>query len=135
MKKDNAYKINRHSKYFLEFIQLVVMGLLFLFVLKRELVVFVKELISSLPVGGNFIESIAVKGYVIFNLISHSPSLIVFTFLILQVMVFATFKCLTLLYCYPFYYAKENLTIVEKKVEHFYRNNRTTYLENLRLLF
>ncbi|MGN0961261.1 MAG: hypothetical protein ACI4PF_03580 [Christensenellales bacterium] len=136
MQNLNAKKVNRFSKYYFNFIQLVVTGLLFLFVLNRELVLFVKEIISVLPVGANFIESIALKGYIIFNVLSNSPSIVILTLFIFHIVLFGyKIKIWCIVFCNPFIYNKEDLTCGEKKTCQFYRNNRTIYLENLRLLY
>lgn len=133
---DKVKKFNSFAKkYAQELLQLVAMGLLFLFVLNKELIVFVKEFIGALPVGGSLIESIALRGYVIFNLLSNSPSIVIFTLLFLQVVLFVyTINLLAIIFCKPFM-LKEDVVVVQKKILDTYtRNNKTTYLENLRLL-
>lgn len=116
--------------------QLVVMGLLFLFVLQKELIVFVKEFIYSLPTGSNVIEQIAIRGYVYFNLLANSPSLFAVAFVIIQVMLFAcTITIILYILCEPIIYSKENIFLNFKRKENkFYRDNRSCYLENLSLL-
>lgn len=136
MEKANSKKLNRWSKYYLEFIQLVAMGLLFLFVFNKELVIFVKEFISALPVGGGLVESIAIRGYVVFNMLANSPSLIVLLFAIFQVVIFAkTVTAWLIICCTPFSFNKENVVVRKQKVECYCRDNKSAYLENSRLLF
>jgi hypothetical protein len=136
MEKVGNQKINKFSKYYLEIVQLVATGLLFLFVLNKELVIFIKEFISALPIGSSFVESIALRGYVLFNLLANSPSLVVFTFVFLQLIAIASVISLwIIIFCNPFIYDEKTIVTCDKKVEKFYRNNRTVYLETMRLLF
>lgn len=136
MQKVQNRKLNKLSKYYLEFIQLLVVGLLFLFVLNKELVLFVKEFISALPIGASLVESIALKGYIIFNILSNSPSLFVLTLVLLQVMIFAhAIKMWVIIFCNPFSYIKEDVIINNHKIERYCRDNTSKYLETSRLRF
>ena len=136
MSKFTANKVNRISKISLEIVKLVAMALMFLFVLNKELVVFVKEFISTLPAGSTLVETIATRGYIYFCLLSNSPSLFALTLVLIQVFLFVqVVTIIVYVFCKQLYYTKENAAIeYQKKENKFYRNNRTVYLENSSLL-
>lgn len=136
MRDNKIRKFNSFvKKYAHEFFQLIIMSCLFLFVLNKELVLFVKEFISAIPFGGNFIESIALKGYVVFNMLSSSPSLVALMLMFLQVvLVVYTIRILVIIFYKPFVLNEESLATEQTSVENYARNNKIIYLENLRLL-
>lgn len=132
-------KTNQESRSRAHFllVQLSVVAMLFLFVFKKELVIVVKDFIQNLPIGSNFVEAIAVKGYVIFTAMSNSPSLFAFCFFILQIFIFTTsFKVIALFFAKPQLHEEDKLTFAKHTKTNTYEpNHRECYLENLRLLF
>ena len=126
----------RNKKRFL-LVQLSVIALLFLFVLKKELVVVVKDFIQNLPIGSSFVEAVAVRGYVIFTAMSNSPSLVAFCFFVLHLFVLTTsFKLLVMLIEKPHLQEEEKVSFAKSaRTKTYVANYKNCYLENLRLLF
>lgn len=117
MKDVKCKKFNRFSKYYLDICQLIVMGLLFLFVLNNELVMFVKEFVGILPVGAGIVESVAVKGYFVFKILATSPSFFVFTYVFFQLMIFAyAFRVWIVKYGTPWKCGKEDIVSVDRDI-------------------
>lgn len=117
MKERQGGNFNRLSKYRVEICQLFIMVLLFLFVFNNELVVCVKDFIASLPIGAGLVESIAVKGYFTIKILASSPSLFLFTFVLLQLMI-ATYaiKLWTVIFAHPFVYVKDDIVLEDSAV-------------------
>lgn len=114
MKETNTQKINRVPRRYVDICQFVVMAVLFLFVLNNELVVFVKDFINILPIGGGLVESVAIKGYFVFRVLASSPSLFIFTLIFLQLMICAyAIKVWLIVFARPFIYVKEDLVLSE----------------------
>lgn len=136
MKKLYRPELNRKNKAFLTLMQFVILGLFVLTAFNREVVLFVKDFINALPVGSSLVEHVAVKVYVLFQFIASSPSFVMLSFVIIQVMLFA-YVVMTwiIIFSKPFVYDKEDIVVHENRIDAFCRNNRGSYLENMRLLF
>lgn len=136
MNRISRKEFNRKNKFLIGLVQLFILGLVVLSVFNREIVIFVKDFIKALPVGSSFVEGVALRGYVYFQLLTSSPSLVMLSFVLLQVMIFAyVVTTWIIIFSKPFVYNKENVATTNPHVEIFYRNNRSSYLENMRLLF
>ena len=136
MKQLYTTKLNKKNKVFITLMQFVILGLFVLTAFNREVVLVVKDFINALPVGSNIIECLAVRVYVLFQFIATSPSIVMLSFVIIQVMLFAyvVMTCI-IIFSKPFIYNKEDVVVQENTVDAFCRNNRSSYLENMRLLF
>lgn len=135
MKETNTQKINRVPRRYVDICQLVVMAVLFLFVFNNELVVFVKDFINVLPIGGGFVESVAVKGYFVFKVLASSPSLFIFTLIFLQLMICAhAIKVWFVVFARPFIYVKEDLILSEDYMDVSRKYSVDTATVDMRLL-
>lgn len=135
MKECQNSKFNRLSKHYIEICQLIVMAVLFLFVFNNELVVFVKDFIGALPIGGGLVESIAIKGYFVFKVLASSPSLFVLTLVFLQLMIFAhAIRVWLVIYARPFVYDKEDIVLADSTVDLCKPRDNTYCCVDMRLL-
>lgn len=118
MKNADDKKFNKVPKRYVDICQFVVMAVLFLFVLNNELVIFVKDFISMLPIGGGFVESVAIKGYFVFKVLMSSPSLFLFTIVFLQLVICAqAIKVWLIIYVKPFAYDKSDVIVSEDYID------------------
>ena len=135
MFRKNTNKVNKGNKVYFLLVQLLVIAMLVLFVFNNELVIFVKDFINALPVGRGFVESIALRGYVVFNALSSSHSLFALCLLFLHVVIFTSTICKIILFiAQPYFCNEEEIKKVEYKVESFDKNYKGCYLEHMRLL-
>ena len=83
-------KLNKHLK---SLLYTLVWGGLFALVLNREIIVFIKEFINSLPIGSDFVKAIAMDVYLGLKAIIHTPTLFGVLVVFLQILsIFPKFR-------------------------------------------
>ncbi|MBQ7351550.1 MAG: hypothetical protein IJW59_01600 [Clostridia bacterium] len=116
-------------------VQVLTIALLFFVFLKQELVSVVKDIIQSLPVGSNFVESVAVRCYMVLTALTQSPSLLTLFWLILNVfVVYQTIRVVAIFFVKILDILMSVLKNIIRRITIFVQNMKGSYLIHQRLL-
>ena len=127
-------KLNKHLK---SLFHTLLWGGLFALVLNKEVVVFIKDFIDSLPIGSEFIRSIAVEVYLGLKALIHAPSLLGVLIVFLQLFYITCDIYYLLIQNYPFIkncYYYVNVSETETHTKDIAVSKRYDYLQLSRLL-
>ena len=111
--------------------QVLAIALVFFVALKQELVTIVKDFINALPVGSGFVESIAVRCYMLLTALSNSPSIIALCWVVLNVFVaYQTVRILVMFFHHIIDLLFARISEYSEKIVSYFRNQKGCYLIN-----
>lgn len=122
------------NKYLMPLLQVVVIAMLFVFVFDKECVFIFKNILEKLQVCEGY-QTIIYNFLIPIKMFCHSPSVIAFLLVTVQVICFTTtFKFITQIFQQLQFVTTEIIQKEEYKTEKYIDNKNYVYLENQRLL-
>ena len=112
------------NKYLLPLLQLIIIAILFIFVFDKECVFIFKNILEKLQICEGY-QAIIYNFLIPIKMFCHSPSVIAFLFVTVQVICFTTtFKFVTQIFQRPHFVLTEIVEKEEYKTEKYIDNNK-----------